>query len=190
MSTNDPDSDDEGVDEGEAATDAAAASEGGDGSGDADAAVSADEPEAPEAAGTAAGSGAPPATAEPPGDGVRDDEPTPNTALNALIGGVVSMVTAAFLGPFSPVVGGGVAGYLEGGESDDGLKVGAFAGLVALVPLLLLVPIMLFVVPFVGPRGGIAFAFAAVFGLSVLGAFVVGFSALGGVLGAYLKRER
>lgn len=187
MSTNDPDSDDERVDGSEGAASAATASEGGDGDGDDG---GSDAIDSPEAAGTAAGSGAPPATAEPPGDGGRDDEPTPNTALNALIGGVVSMVTAAFLGPFSPVVGGGVAGYLEGGETDDGLKVGAFAGLVALVPLLLLVPIVLFVIPFVGPRGGIAFAFAAVFGLSVLGAFVVGFSALGGVLGAYLKRER
>lgn len=187
MSTNDPDSDDEGVDGSDAAADAATASEGDDGSGDA---AGSDAIDAPEAARTAAGSGAHPATAGPPGDGGRNDEATPNTTLNALIGGVVSVVTATFLGPFSPVLGGGVAGYLEGGETDDGLKVGAFAGLIALVPLLLLVPIVLFVVPFVGPRSGIAFAFAAVFGLSVLGAFVLGFSALGGVLGAYLKRER
>lgn len=118
------------------------------------------------------------------------DAETPNTVLNAVTGGVVTAVAFMFLGPFSPVVGGGVAGYLEGGETSDGLKVGAFAGLVALVPLVLFLPLLLVLVPVIGPRGGIAFLFAMVFGLSILGAYVVGLSALGGVLGAYLKRER
>lgn len=166
MSTNDPDSDDD--------VDARGASD------------------APDARGATPRTDVPAATAE----GRRSDdqsaaeaEETPNTVLNAVIGGVVTAVATAFLGPFSPVVGGSAAGYLEGGETDDGLKVGGFAGLVALVPLLLFLPMLLFVVPFVGPRGGMAFFFMMVFGLSVMGAYVVGFSALGGVLGAYLKRE-
>lgn len=132
------------------------------------------------------------------GPGGRDPGPsghagaaeTPNTLLNAVIGGVTTAVTTAFLGPLSPVVGGGVAGYLEGGENSQGMKVGAFAGLVALVPLLLFLPLLLFVVPVMGHRGGVAFVFMLLFALSLMGAFVVGFSALGGVLGAYLKRER
>lgn len=33
--------------------------------------------------------------------------------------------------PFSTVLGGGVAGYLEGGTYDDGAKAGAIAGLVS-----------------------------------------------------------
>lgn len=123
--------------------------------------------------------------------GETGQEETPNTLLNAVIGGVTTAVTAAFLGPLSPVVGGGVAGYLEGGENAQGMKVGAFAGLVALVPLLLFLPLLLFVVPVMGPRGGgIAFVFVLLFALSLMGAYVVGFSVLGGVLGAYLKRER
>lgn len=133
---------------------------------------------------------APPGRHDADADGPAADEETPNTVLNAIIGAVVTAVSVFFLGPFSPVVGGGAAGYLEGGESSDGLKVGAFAGLVALVPLLLFLPLMLLFIPVAGPRGGVAILFAMVFGISIMGAYVVGFSALGGVLGAYLKRER
>lgn len=126
----------------------------------------------------------------PGSDGTAAPAETPNTLLNAVIGGVTTAATTMFLGPLSPVVGGGVAGYLEGGENAQGMKVGAFAGLVALVPLLLFLPLLLFVVPVMGPRGGIAFVFVLLFVLSLMGAYVVGFSALGGLLGAYLKRER
>lgn len=182
MSTNEPDSDD-----GDEQTEGAAS--GGAGGHDAGATHSAGraeppataaDPDAPSPAGSRGGDVGPPDEAEA----------TPNAVLNAVIGGVVTAATTIFLGPFSPVVGGSVAGYLEGGETIDGLKVGAFSGLVALVPLLLFLPLLLFVVPVVGPRGGIAFLFAMVFGLSILGAYVVGLGALGGVLGAYLKRER
>jgi hypothetical protein len=61
------------------------------------------------------------------------------TWLNAVAGGVVTLVVAPVL-PFAPVLGGSLAGYLEAGERGagraDGLRVGALAGVVAFVALL------------------------------------------------------
>ena len=116
------------------------------------------------------------------------DERTPNTAFNALIGGVVTAATALFV-PLSPALGGAVAGYLEGGGTDAGLKVGALSGLVALVPLLLLVPVVLLFVPVVGPRGAAGLLVVAAFAALLVAAYTVGLGAVGGVLGAYLERE-
>lgn len=139
---------------------------------------------------TAAGE-QPPATrheehAEEPDSVPIDDDAAPNTLLNALIGGVITVVTSFV--PLSPIIGGAVAGYLEGGDNDAGLKVGALAGLVALVPLLLFVPFLLFFF-LLDPALGIGIfligGFIAVFAL----AYAVGLSALGGVIGVYLKDE-
>lgn len=114
-----------------------------------------------------------------------------NTNMNALIGGVVTIVLS-FTG-FSPLLGGAVAGYLN---QRDGVRVGALSGLIALVPMVL---VLVFVGGFVGlftmfggrgamMAGGLglivglfAFAFAAV--------FIVGLSALGGYIGEYLYEE-
>ena len=116
-------------------------------------------------------------------------ESTPNTALNALVGGVVTAGTALFV-PFSPVLGGAVAGFLEGGDSDAGLKVGTIAGLVATLPLLLVVLLGLAIVPVFGPPGGaVGVLLVGLLLFVLIAAYTVGFSALGGVIGAYLERE-
>jgi hypothetical protein len=117
-----------------------------------------------------------------------------STGVNALVGGVVSIVLA-FL-PFSTVLGGAIAGYLEGPETDAGLRVGVYAGLVAVVPLafvgFLFGGALLAFAPMMGPRGGMVGAIGLVgflfFGLLAL-LYTVGLSAVGGVLGAYLYRE-
>lgn len=49
-----------------------------------------------------------------PIDATSDGDHAPNTFLNALIGAAAS-VLLGFI-PFSPILGGGIAGYLEGGE--------------------------------------------------------------------------
>lgn len=127
--------------------------------------------------------------AVPEREGGRRGESTPNTALNAIIGGVVTAGTALFV-PFSPVLGGAVAGFLEGGDSDAGLKVGSLAGLVATLPLLLVVLVGLAVVPVIGPpRGAVGVLFVGLLIFVLVGAYTVGFSALGGVIGTYLERE-
>lgn len=116
-------------------------------------------------------------------------ESTPNTSLNALLGGVVTAGTALFV-PFSPVLGGAVAGYLEGGDSDSGLKVGTLAGLVATVPLLLVVLLGLAVLPVVvPPNGAVGVLLVGLLLFVLISAYTVGLSALGGVLGTYLERE-
>jgi hypothetical protein len=138
---------------------------------------------------------------------VTESSTSPNTLVNALIGGIASILLA-FL-PFSPVVGGGIAGYLEGPDRSRGLRVGAYAGVVAAVPFVLVallgVSVFTFSVvpvttgPGMGPGtgpgsmgGGLPvfgiLALLVVFAVAVL--YSVGLSALGGYLGAYLKTER
>lgn len=130
------------------------------------------------------------------------EERQPNTLVNALLGGVAAVVLA-FL-PFSTVLGGAVAGYLQGPDTGEGLRVGALAGIVSVVPFALLAflfgGIVLAFVPFgmgvgmgmdpwaggvFGAFGLLALLLFALFGL----VYTVGLAALGGVLGAYLNRE-
>jgi hypothetical protein len=113
---------------------------------------------------------------------------TGNTYLNALIGAVAT-VLLSFTG-ISPVLGGAAAGYLEGGETSDGLRVGAISGAIASLPALGLLFLILFLIP-VAPEPGVVIGggvlllgiVALVFG------YVVALSAIGGVIGAYAKRE-
>lgn len=121
-----------------------------------------------------------------------DDEHAPNTLLNALIGAVVG-VLLSFI-PLSTILGGAVAGYLEGGDTATGAKVGALAGLIALVPFVFVLVVATFFVPVLAGLGGglgIPFAFwFIVFGVVVFGSiYVVGLSILGGIVGSYLKTE-
>ena len=121
-------------------------------------------------------------------------DPERSPWLNALIGAVVTVVTAFI--PFSPALGGGVAGYLQQGDDREGLRVGALAGLLAAVPLLLvfgLVGGVLFLgVAITGEVAGPLFVVAllGVFALFVL-AYTVVLSAVGGLAGAALAaREK
>ena len=125
----------------------------------------------------------------------------PNTLVNALLGAVAAVVLA-FL-PFSTVLGGALAGYLQGPDTGEGLRVGALAGVVTAVPFALLFflfgGVMLAFVPFgmgmgmgMDPRVGVFGVFGVVLFLLVLLiglVYTVGLAALGGVLGAYLHRE-
>lgn len=122
------------------------------------------------------------------------------TLLNALLGSAITFLTGNFL-PFAPVLGGAIAGYLEGGTRRDGMRVGAYSGLIAFVPLLALATVVSSVfgivgigfgvfggVPGLGAVGVIGILFVA---FLVLMAFVylVGGGAVGGWLGNYVKYE-
>lgn len=115
------------------------------------------------------------------------------TWLNALIGAVVTVVTAFV--PFSPVLGGGVAGYLQEDRDRDGLRVGALSGLFAAVPLLLVVGLVLLVMVFgMAVTGEVAAPLFVVVVLLAVALFVVAYtvvlSALGGLIGvAIAERE-
>ncbi len=122
------------------------------------------------------------------------------TWLNAVLGGVVTLVLAPVL-PFAPVLGGAVVGYLEadewGARRADGLRVGAIAGVVAFVALLVfafLLGNLLFAVltgvvgappGFVSGLGLAVFVLGALFGAL----YVVGLSAVGGWLGVRVYDE-
>jgi hypothetical protein len=114
-----------------------------------------------------------------------------DTLLNALIGAVVSVVLA-FL-PFSTVLGGGVAGYLQKGSRDEGLRVGAISGLIAMIPIFLFISlfggVFFFGMLGIGPRGLLGIGFVFVIGLLFLVLYTVALAAVGGYLGAYIATE-
>ena len=102
----------------------------------------------------------------------------------------------AFL-PFSPVIGGSLASYLQGPDRRAGLRAGALAGAVSLVPLLLiafLVAGFLVIVPTTpggqGPGVGGFLAVLVLTVLAVLGIYTIGGGALGGYVGSYITEDR
>jgi uncharacterized membrane protein (GlpM family) len=120
---------------------------------------------------------------------------TGETLLNALLGAVATIVLTPFV-PFAPTLGGVVAGYLEGGDRSDGLRVGAVSGIIALVPLFLVMFLIanffaFFFLGAMGPgrmMGGfglVALVFLGVFAVT----YTVGLSALGGWLGNYIRTD-
>lgn len=118
------------------------------------------------------------------------DVGTPNTLVNGIVGGVVGVIL--FFIPFSTVLGGAVAGYLEGGEPVDGVKVGAIAGIVALLPLLLVMALIGLLAPVAvgaGPRFPLALGVMLLFVVALVAVYVVGLSVVGGILGVYLHDE-
>jgi hypothetical protein len=107
------------------------------------------------------------------------------TGINAIIGGVVAIVLSFV--PLSTLLGGAVSGYLEGGTPEDGLKVGAIAGLLMFVPFALLGFFGLALLGVIGAPA--AFSVIGLFVLTVSAVYTVGLSALGGYLGVYIKQE-
>ena len=114
-----------------------------------------------------------------------------STLVNAFLGAVVSVVLA-FL-PFSPVLGGGVAGYLE---RRDGVRVGAISGAITALPLALLVvaAVLFWSVILIAPdpvvAGGLLFVTLVVLvGVVVVALYTVVLSAVGGYLGVYVYEE-
>lgn len=110
----------------------------------------------------------------------------PTTAWpHAVIGAVVSMVTAFV--PLSPLIGGIVAGYLEGGTNNNRARVGALSGLVASIPMVILFVFLIggFIVVAMELNLGIVSAVGAIgliVGLFVAVLYFVGLSALGAYL--------
>lgn len=119
------------------------------------------------------------------------------TTFHALVGAVVTVVLSFV--PFSPVLGGGVAAYLNDADGGEGLRIGALSGVIASIPLFLvgvLVVVALSVFAIVGPGHGpgAALGIAGLLLVLVVGGlfallYAVGLSALGGYLGAYLVEE-
>lgn len=108
-----------------------------------------------------------------------------NALLYGLVGGIVGIVLSVV--PLSTLLGGIVAGYLEGRRFEDGLKAGAVAGLVMFVPFVFLFFVLVAVLGFggapmaIGVFGAVALVFVAT--------YTVGLAVLGGYLGVYMRSE-
>ena len=110
------------------------------------------------------------------------------TLINAVVGGIASILLAFV--PFSPVLGGAVAGYLQGGDRGVGLRVGAYSGIVAAIPfaLILLFAIAVFgVFLSFGSGSGAVLLFFVLFALVAAAVYTVALGAVGGWLGNYVK---
>ena len=109
-----------------------------------------------------------------------------DTLFNAVIGAVVTMVTS-FVG-VSPIIGGGVAAYLEKGDKSASIRIGALSGAIVVIPFVLFGLLI-----FGGiSAGGASPAFFLVILLFVVvlgAAYTVGLSALGGFIGWYIREE-
>lgn len=116
-----------------------------------------------------------------------------DTVQNALIGAAVGFFTSFV--PFSTVLGGAVAGYLQGGTSSNGVRVGAIAGGVQMLLTFAIGGIfLLFFSALVVGTGdgavfGITFFFLFLVVIGITAIYTVVLSALGGWLGNYLKCE-
>lgn len=108
--------------------------------------------------------------------------------------GAVATAVLSFL-PFSPVLGGGIAGYLERAESERTVSVGAVAGFLPVVPL---VVILLFVLVglvsglrTIDQTGGAVVAGAGIFfAMMVVVTVTAVLGALGGFLGGKFAEDR
>jgi hypothetical protein len=119
--------------------------------------------------------------------------PISSYTTHAVLGAVATAVLS-FL-PFSPVLGGGLAGYLERGESDRTVSAGTFAGFLPVLPF---VVILLFLLVglvsglrTVDQTGAAVVAGAAIF-FGMMFAATVGavLGALGGYLGGKFAEDR
>lgn len=116
-----------------------------------------------------------------------------NFYLHAILGAVVTVVTSFV--PFSPVLGGVVAGYLHDEGTGRGTRVGLVSGVIASLPLALVLFIVFTVMSIgsitTGEFAGPAFVVVIVaLGLLFVALYTVGLSAAGGYLGGMFAESR
>ena len=121
------------------------------------------------------------------------DEGVVGTYRSSAVLGAVATAVLSFV-PFSPVLGGGLAGYLEQPASGRPVSVGALSGFVAMVPALVIlgfVTVGLYSGFATIQEAGLGFVVVAgmFFGLLVLSAYGAGLGALGGFAGGRLVQS-
>lgn len=120
-----------------------------------------------------------------PADPDHSTEEFSNPFANAILGAVVG-IFLSFV-PFAPVLGGGIAAYLQGGDAGDGLRIGLLAGLIMLVPYVLTGAFLLAVLTGLAAESALGVLLLGALALGTV--YTVGLSLIGGYLGAYLRRE-
>ncbi|MFC6824144.1 DUF5518 domain-containing protein [Halopelagius fulvigenes] len=124
----------------------------------------------------------------------RRDAPAEGTGfwVSALLGAVVSIV-ASFV-PFSPILGGGVAGYLHRRSREAGARVGAASGALAAVPLVAVLTLVFAALGFFtvvenAVAGTLLFLSLLAFSVGATLVISAGLGAVGGYLGVYVREE-
>jgi len=120
-------------------------------------------------------------------------EPQSEFFANATLGAVIALLLSFV--PFSPAVGGAVAGYLEAGESQRTVGVGGLSGLLLVSPLLVVLAFLTGGLVFgalEAASGGMALLLGAVLLLALMLVAVTGagVGALGGWVGGALAERR
>lgn len=114
------------------------------------------------------------------------------TLVNAIVGAIVGILLSFI--PFSTVIGGAMAAFLEGPDHREGALAGAIAGVITFLPA---AGIAVLAFAFVGvgtafeaiPVGGAAFLIVAVLvAFTTILIYTVGLALVGGFLGAALAR--
>lgn len=126
-------------------------------------------------------------------DRTSEGEPTGSFLSNAVLGAVTTTVLSFI--PFSPLLGGGLTGYLEFQRSTRSISAAGFAGFLAMAPVLLLLVFMgigLYLgLAGVGEAGyGLVTAVVMLFTILFVAAYGAGVSALGGFVGARIARDQ
>jgi hypothetical protein len=106
--------------------------------------------------------------------------------LLSAVAGVLTSLVLSFI-PFSPALGGFVAGYLRRGTEIDGIVVGGISGLVMFAPFFLLLYLLVGV--FVLSGAPTLFSGLAVALFITVGVYTVGSAMAGGLLGGYVARQ-
>jgi len=104
----------------------------------------------------------------------------PSATGNAIIGGIVTIGASVI--PLSPVLGGGVAAYLQGEAS--GIRTGALAGLFAAVPIVVLYAVIVGSLLVGAPALTGVVVSVLLISLLVAVVYLVALSAAGGYIGA------
>lgn len=114
-----------------------------------------------------------------------------DTLLNAAVGAAVTVVLS-FTG-VSPVIGGGVAGYLQRESRTRGAAVGALSGVLAFVPFLFVLALAFaFLVAgqlVRGVPGGVELLVFLLLALPFVLLWNASLGAVGGYLGTYVREE-
>lgn len=123
---------------------------------------------------------------------ITDDSDIETYRSTAILGAVATAVLSFV--PFSPVLGGGLAGYLEQPASGRSVSVGALSGFLSMVPAVVIlgfVTIGLYSGFAAIQEVGLGFVVVAgmFFGLLVLSAYGAGLGALGGFAGGRLAES-
>lgn len=116
-----------------------------------------------------------------------------DTWTNAFVGAIATVILSPFI-PFAPVAGGALAGYMQGGSTGEGLRIGGISGAIAFIPAVLFGFLVISVmgsilagIGGIGPALGGLGTFLIVVFLIVAAIYVVGLSLLGGWIGSYLR---